>query len=56
VRLFTIAIAYSSDVTSPGPSLVRRGDLHAFPLLTKEGVRGRFDRLNVMVLVKQDTQ
>src|SRR5262245_21210954 len=27
-------MTYPPDITSPGPSLVRRGDVQAFPLLT----------------------
>jgi hypothetical protein len=58
---------YPSARTSPGPSLVRRGDVHPFPsvekgdvhafsLLTKEGVRGRFGQLNVSIPVNQGPQ
>jgi hypothetical protein len=28
------------NVQTPGPSLERRGDLHAFPLLSEEGAGG----------------
>ena len=43
--LFDGAVTYPADVTSPGPSLERRGDLQLFPLLSKEGARGRSSQL-----------